>query len=174
MKKIEGNFKFPVISITDDDLVSFDNLESIIKNGFNFHEIMCIDCNGNGVEIIDKLEFPNIIIIEFHLSDMANIDTINYNDIRNGNNKIKQFINNSLNFDNLHLYNLKSIIYFEPGHWTSLGINIDFINDDFFNNNYYYYDDTNKNGVIEKINVFNLSDGFKGKFPYILIYKKYI
>ena len=69
----EGVFKTPMISIMDDDLAMFDNIESIISNSFNFHEIMCITCKNNGVSIIDNLEFPNIITIEFHISDMENI-----------------------------------------------------------------------------------------------------
>ena len=144
----------------DNDLAMFDNIEAIISNLFNFHEIMCITCKNNGVSIIDNLEFPNIITIEFHISDMENI---------------KKFIKNTLNFDNINLYSLKSIIYFDPGHWTSLSMNIDLKDDEFFSSNYfYYYDDTNKHGLIEKINVFNISNGFKRKFPYILIYKKNI
>ena len=169
----EGVFKTPMISIMDNDLAMFDNIESIISNSFNFHEIMCITCKNNGVSIIDNLEFPNIITIEFHISDMENINTINYNDITSGNCKIKKFIKNTLNFDNINLYSLKSIIYFEPGLWTSLSMNIDLKEDGFFTSNYfYYYDDTYKHGLIEKINVFNISNGFMRKFPYILIYKK--
>ena len=171
----EGLFKSPIISIMDNDLAMFDNIESIISNSFNFHEVMCITCKNNGISIIDNLEFPNIITVEFHISDMENINTINYNDITSGNCKIKKFIKNILNFDNINIYSLKSIIYFEPGHWTSLSMNIDLKDDEFFTSNYfYYYDDTNKHGLIEKINLFNISNGFRRKFPYLLIYKKNI
>ena len=76
MKKIDGNYKLPLISIMNDDFALFDNIESIIKNAFNYHEIMCLDCKGNGVEIIDNFEFPKIITIEFHLTEMDNINLL--------------------------------------------------------------------------------------------------
>ena len=77
MKKIDGNYKLPLISIMNDDLALFDNIESIIKNGFNYHEIMGLDCKESGVEIIDNLEVPKIITIEFHLRELDNINLLN-------------------------------------------------------------------------------------------------